>query len=71
MNYSILDVLEKISIEKDKDQFAYDYHEYEYQKEYLRMEIEWKEKLDNIDIKFIEKYLRKKKLENLKKISQK
>ena len=35
--------MKKISIEKDKDQFAYDFHEYEYQKEYRRMEIEWKE----------------------------
>jgi hypothetical protein len=69
-NYSLDDVLKKMSIEKDKGQFAYDYHEYEYQKEYRRMEIEWKEKLDNIDIKYIEKYLRKKKLENLKKINQ-
>lgn len=67
MNYSILDVLEKISIEKDKAQFAYDFHEYEYQKEYRRMEDEWEVMLNNIDIKYVEKYLRKKKIEKLNK----
>ena len=66
MNYSLNDILEKISLEKDKDQFAYDFHEYEYQKEYRRLEREWEETLNNIDIKYIEKYLRKKKLEKLK-----
>jgi len=72
MNYSLEDIMKDISIIKYRNQFECDFndHEYEYQREYRRMEVEWKEKLDNIDIKYIEKYLRKKKLEKLEKINQ-
>lgn len=62
-NYSISDVLNKLSITKDNNKFEYDLHDFEF---LLQKKSEWKKILDKIDIKFIENYIREKKLLNLK-----
>lgn len=69
-NYSLDCILKTIPISKDKDHFGYDFHEYEHKKEYQRLEKVWEEKLNSVDFKFIENYVRKKRLEKINKINE-
>ena len=66
-NYSISDVLKEIGIKKKdcKSDIEYDINDHQWAFKKMR-EQEWNNQLNNIDISFIERYLRKKKLEKLK-----
>lgn len=64
-NYSLEDALKKMLISKDINSVRYQL-EYDIDKLLKKnKEKEWKEFLDSIDIVFIEKYIRSKKLLNL------
>lgn len=67
-NYSIEDALKKMLISKNNVNKInkVEYNDYDLDKLFKKQdEREWEKTLDSIDIKFIENYVRKKKLLNL------
>ena len=66
-NYSLSNIIKNLNIKNKNSDVEYDLNDHEWQFKIDR-ENEWNRLLESVDIAYIEKFLRRKKLEKIEKL---